>query len=327
MSESMKQPVLKIENLVTEVHSQSEWFPVVRDVNLEIHPGKTMGLVGESGSGKTMLAMSILGLLPKETSRIPQGRIEFQGDDMLTKSPREKRTILGNRLSAVFQDPLTSLNPLFTIGNQMREVIRQHNTITKHDAHRRVIELLDAVHIPDATNRVSAYPHELSGGQRQRVAIAMAIANEPELLICDEPTTALDVTIQAEILELFHELQERMGMAMLFITHDLGVARDICDDISVMYAARIIESGEAQKVLNTPQHPYTRGLLKCVPRLGDTESLEPIPGFPPPLNQLPDGCSFADRCDVADVLCRTGRIEDRIAAGRQVVCIRPGETP
>lgn len=327
MSSVHTHPVLQVEQLTTEVHSQSQWFPVVRDATLTIEAGQTMGLVGESGSGKSMLAMSILGLLPPETSRLAGGRIMFQGDNLTTLPSSQRRNILGNKLSVVFQDPLTSLNPVFTIGNQLVEMIRRHQTVTRGEARNKAIDLLGSVHIPDPEKRFTSYPHELSGGQRQRVAIAMAIANEPDLLICDEPTTALDVTIQAEILDLFQSLQKRMGMAMLFITHDLGVAREICDDISVMYASRIVESGTAERVLEDPQHPYTRQLLQCVPRLGNPQSLIPIQGFPPQLNQLPPGCAFADRCDIADELCREGTIQEREAEGRRVVCRKPGEQP
>lgn len=318
---------LSVRGLTTEVSLENEWFPVVRDIDLEIRPGQTLGVVGESGSGKTMLALTILGLLPETGVRVGKGSVELHGQNLMTTPRTQLRALLGKRIAAVFQDPLTSLNPLFTVGDQIREVIRRHSNLNRRDANDRAASLLEAVRIPDPQRRLRSYPHELSGGQRQRVAIAIAIANEPELLVLDEPTTALDVTVQAEILELLRELQDRMGMAMLFITHDLGVARAVCDRIAVMYAGRIMEEASAEELLAEPLHPYTRRLIACAPRLGHADELLPIPGMPPAIGREITGCPFADRCDIVMPECRLAPIDFRVFGDRRVACLRPGEKP
>lgn len=319
--------VLQVRGLATEVLSRGRRFDVVRGVDLSVPRGTTIGIAGESGSGKTMLAMSILSLLPGNSVRIRAGSVLFEGEDLTRASKRHVRSLLGRRLSAVFQDPLTSLDPLHTVGAQLVESLRRHQDISRSAAWRRARALLDAVHIPEAARRVRSYPHELSGGQRQRVAIALAIAHEPALLIADEPTTALDVTVQAEILNLLDELQQRMGMSMLFITHDLGVLGDICDRVAVMYAGRIVEEAGTEALFDAPQHPYTRRLMECVPVLGNRVDPRPIPGMPPPLYALPPGCSFCPRCDVAEPRCSE---QDVLLTGpppHQSACIKPGARP
>ncbi len=326
-STSTATPVLSVQGLTTEVRGPGGWFPVVRSADLRLDRGETLAVAGESGSGKSMLALSILGLLPASGVRIASGRVELNGLDLLAEPAARVRAMLGRTMSAVFQDPMTSLNPVFTVGDQIVEVIRRHSSMGRRSALDRAAELLDAVRIDNAPKRVRAYPHELSGGQRQRVAMAIAVANEPDLLIADEPTTALDVSVQAEIIDLLDELQERIGMSMLFITHDLGVAQDISDRVAVMYAARIIELADSSELFANPLHPYTRRLMECAPTLGKRSRLAPIPGVPPPLQSLPAGCAFAERCDIADHACRTGTIPLTDLADRHVACIRPGERP
>ena len=320
--------LLTVRGLTTEVKGpDASWFPVVREVDLEIPEGRTLGVAGESGSGKTMLALTILGLLPQSGVRVAAGRVDLDGTDLIRASAKQIRVLLGRRMSAVFQDPLTSLNPLFTVGEQISEAIRRHGDVTRRAASIRAGELLESVHIDNVARRLRAYPHELSGGQRQRAAIAIAIANEPALLIADEPTTALDVTVQADILDLLAELQRRMGMAMLFITHDLGVARDIADRVVVMYAGGIMEEAGTEELAEDPAHPYTRRLMSCAPRLGHRGELRPIPGMPPALDHLPPGCPFADRCDVVTAGCRVDKVELTPVGDRRVACIRPGARP
>jgi oligopeptide/dipeptide ABC transporter ATP-binding protein len=320
-------PLLEVRDLVTEVHARGRRFDVLRGVDLTISAGETVGVAGESGSGKTMLVLSVLGLLPATGVRVRAGSVRFAGADLLQMPGARRRALLGDRLSVVFQDPLTSLNPLFTVGAQVAEVISQHRQVRRSVAEQRARDLLEAVRIPDADRRVHAYPHELSGGQRQRVAIAMAIANEPELLIADEPTTALDVTVQAEILDLMTELQHRIGMAMLFITHDLGVMEEVSDRLAVMYAGRVVEHGATTDVLTAPRHPDTRRLLECVPRLGGRAMPRPITGLPPPLDDLPSGCAFHPRCDVAEPRCAQHDVVLDDASGHPVACVKPGARP
>ncbi len=317
---------LEVRGLHTQVRSHRRAFDVLRGIDLAVASGETVGVAGESGSGKSMLALSILGLLPPAV-RIASGSILFEGHDLVTAPRTHVRSLLGNRMAVIFQDPMTSLNPLFRVGDQIGEVMRRHRGLSRSASWARAVELLDAVKIPHARERARAYPHELSGGQRQRVAIAMAIANEPALLIADEPTTALDVTVQAEILDLLAELKQRMAMAMVFITHDLGVIRDISDRVLVMYAGRIVEHGPTAAVLSDPQHPYTRRLIACVPQPGQARMPVPIEGLPPALDALPGGCAFHPRCDVAEARCRA---HDVFLAGpddHQAACIKPGSRP
>ena len=322
-------PLLAVRDLRTHFTVEGEVFRAVDGVDLDVARGESVGLVGESGSGKTVTAMSILQLIPDPPGRIVGGSIELEGLDLVTAPDRTLRRVRGNRVAVVFQDPLTTLNPVLTIGEQIVEMIRQHQSLSRSSARARARELLDAVHIPAAERRLDEYPHELSGGMRQRVVIAMALANDPELLIADEPTTALDVTVQAEILDLFVELRERLGMALLFITHDFGVISELCDRVVVMYAGKVVEEAPVATVFTAPAHPYTRRLIDCVPALGEgARQLEVIPGLPPPLNRLPDGCAFAPRCDVVEDRCRAGEIELReVADGVRARCIKPGVRP
>ena len=259
--------LLNIEDLKIDFHTEDRIVNAVKGISFKIPKGKTIGLVGESGSGKSVTSLSVMRLLPEPPANIPSGKIEYFGENLLTKSDEEMRRIRGNKISMIFQEPMTSLNPLFTIGDQVAEVLMLHKKMNKQEAIDKTIDLFDQVGIPDPAGRVHSYPHELSGGQRQRVMIAMAIACEPQLLIADEPTTALDVTIQKQILELLADLQKKYGMSVLFITHDLGVIADIADEVVVMYRGNIVEQGATENIFKNPQHPYTKGLLACRPSL------------------------------------------------------------
>lgn len=263
----MSDTLLNIEDLKVEFHTDEAVVTAVKGISFKIPKGKTIGLVGESGSGKSVTSLSVMRLLPEPPAKIPEGKIEFQGQNLLDLPEDNMRKIRGNKISMIFQEPMTSLNPLFTIGDQVAETLMLHRKLNKKEAIDKTIELFDQVGIPNPSSRVSSYPHELSGGQRQRVMIAMAIACEPELLIADEPTTALDVTIQKQILQLLADLQKKYGMSVLFITHDLGVIADIADDVIVMYRGDIVEQGDTKQIFENPQHPYTKGLLACRPSL------------------------------------------------------------
>ncbi len=299
-------PLLEADHLQVEFALRRGTVAAVRDVSFRIGPGEAVGLVGESGSGKSVTAMCLLGLL-KSPGRIADGDIRWKGRSLLgTQGERYARSIRGKELAIVFQDPMTSLNPTFTIGTQITEVLRHHLGMSKRQATTRAIDLLDLVGMSIPTRRIKQYPHEFSGGMRQRVLIAMALACEPELLIADEPTTALDVTIQAQILALISDIQTKLGLAVLMITHDLGVVAGLCQRIEVMYAGKIIERGPVDTIFADPRHPYTIGLLKSTPRLDDvSERLTGIPGAPPDLVTTLPGCSFAPRCPLVRDQCRT----------------------
>jgi peptide/nickel transport system permease protein len=324
-----EQPLLSVRGLRTQFVVDDQVYRAVDGVDLDIAAGEAVGLVGESGSGKTVTAMSILQLIPKPPGEIVSGRIELDGMDLVRASDRELRQVRGGRVACVFQDPQTSLNPVLSIGDQITEMIHAHRKTSRKQARARAKELLEAVHIPHPERRLDEYPHELSGGMRQRVVIAMALANDPALLIADEPTTALDVTVQAEILDLLRELRERLGMSLLFITHDFGVVAELCDRVVVMYAGRVVEQAPVRDVFASPAHPYTRRLIDCMPRLGQgRRDLEVIPGLPPALNALPDGCAFAERCDVVEEACRSGDIPlESVGRNRWARCIKPGARP
>jgi oligopeptide/dipeptide ABC transporter ATP-binding protein len=264
-------------------------------VSFDLAPGKTLGLVGESGSGKSLTALSIMRLVERP-GRIASGSIHFDGRNLLTLSEREMQDVRGAGIGLIFQEPMTALNPVFTIGNQIEETLRIHGRATRRTARRQATDLLAAVSIPEPEKRVRDYPHQLSGGLRQRALIAMALACEPPLVIADEPTTALDVTIQAQILDLLRDLQQRMGLALLLITHDLGVVAEMADRVAVMYAGRIVEEAPVRDLFADPKHPYTRGLMASMPGGGSGTRLRAIQGTVPPLGQLPAGCSFAPRC-------------------------------
>ncbi len=277
----------------------------VDGVTFDLMEGESLALVGESGCGKSITALSIMRLIPSPPGRILAGTIRFMGDDLLQQDEKTMRDIRGNRIGMVFQEPMTSLNPVLTIGRQLTEAVQRHLAYDTDTAHARASELLELVGIPDAANRLRAYPHEFSGGMRQRVMIAMALSCNPKLLIADEPTTALDVTIQAQILELIQQVQRELGIAVIIITHNLGVVARYVDRINVMYAGRIVERGTLHQVFDEPQHPYTKGLLASVPRLDKPkgERLIPIEGMPPDLSNLPPGCAFRERCAYAIARC------------------------
>jgi peptide/nickel transport system ATP-binding protein len=296
----MTEPLLRVEELRVEFPTEDGIVHAVDGVTYEVHKGRTLGIVGESGSGKTVSSLTTLGLTRQQGARV-SGRILFEGKDLVTLPEDELRSVRGNDIAMVFQDPLSSLHPLYKVGRQLTEAVRAHNSVSKAKARERAVELLGLVGIPDPDRRVDEYPHEFSGGMRQRVMIAMALANEPKLLIADEPTTALDVTVQAQILALMERLQSELGMAIVIITHDLGVVAEMADDIAVMYAGRIVETASAARVFANPEHPYTWGLLKSIPRLDSPrdEDLVPIPGTPPSLINPPSGCHFHPRCAYA----------------------------
>src|SRR5271168_5292254 len=296
----VSEPLLRVEDLRVEFPSEDGVVHAVDGVSYEVRGGRTLGIVGESGSGKTVSSLTTLGLTRRQGARI-SGRILFDGKDLVTLPEDELRAIRGNEIAMIFQDPLSSLHPLYKVGRQLIEAVRAHRDVSKQRARERAVELLGLVGIPDPSRRVDQYPHEFSGGMRQRAMIAMALANDPKLLIADEPTTALDVTVQAQILELMERLQRELGMAIVIITHDLGVVAEMADDIAVMYAGRIVETASASEVFASPEHPYTWGLLRSIPRLerDREEPLVPIPGTPPSLIAPPSGCHFHPRCAYA----------------------------
>ncbi|WP_396611095.1 ABC transporter ATP-binding protein [Haloferax sp. S1W] len=298
------EPILSVENLRTAFYTDKEVIRAVDGVSFDIYRGETVGIVGESGSGKSVTARSIMRLIDSP-GRIENGRIMYDGEDLLDKSPKQMRSIRGGSIAMVFQDPLTSLNPVYTVGNQIKEALRLHRGLSGAKATQEAIELLEAVGIPDAHRRLREYPHQFSGGMRQRAVIAMALACDPELLICDEPTTALDVTIQAQILELLEELQEERDLAIMFITHDMGVIAEIADRVNVMYAGEIIENSPVVELFQSPKHPYTQGLLESIPGRGldGDDRLSTIEGDVPTPNEEATYCRFAPRCPKAFEEC------------------------
>ena len=314
--------LLELQNLSTHYVSAKGTRVVraVEDVSLRIAAGETLGIVGESGSGKSTLALSILRLLPP-AARIPSGRMLFEGEDLLQKSDAEMRRVRGKRIAMILQDPMASLNPLFTIGDQVAEPIRVHEGATRASAWARARDLLKAVRIPSPQARLSQHPHEMSGGMRQRIVGAIGISCEPRLLIADEPTTSLDLTIQAQYLNLLRELQRAHGLALIFITHNLGIVAKMCDQLAVMYAGRVVEQGPVRQIFKAPAHPYTRALLSSIPRMSDgRQRLTAIDGQPPDLSALPPGCAFAPRCPSAIEPCREA--EPPEVAGVAGSCVR-----
>jgi peptide/nickel transport system ATP-binding protein len=293
-------PLLRVEDLRVEFPTEDGVVKAVDGISYEVGGGRTLGVVGESGSGKTVAAMTVLGLTRAQGAKIT-GRILFEGRDLLSLDEAELRKIRGNEIAMIFQDPSTALHPLYRVGSQLIEAVRAHQDVSKTQARNRAIELLGLVGIPDPGTRVDDYPHEFSGGMKQRAMIAMALANEPKLLIADEPTTALDVTVQAQILALLERLREELGMAIVIVTHDIGVVAEMADEIAVMYAGRIVEMASTAALLRSPEHPYTWGLLRSIPTLDGPrlERLEPIPGSPPSLIDPPSGCHFHPRCAYA----------------------------
>jgi oligopeptide/dipeptide ABC transporter ATP-binding protein len=297
-------PILSVEDLTVEFRGDSGWVTAVRNVDFNVGPNECLGIVGESGSGKSVSALSILRLHANATTRMPTGRIHFGGHDLLTLPEREMRRIRGAQIAMIFQDPMSSLNPVLTIADQIIEPLRLHQGLDYAAARKRAIGLLDLVRIPDAARRVDEHPHRLSGGMRQRVMIAIAIACEPKLLIADEPTTALDVTIQSQILQLLKDLQTELEMAVILITHDLGVIAQFADRVAVMYAGQVIETAPAENLFDRPMHPYTEGLLAAIPRLeGPAGRLQAIPGSIPDPSQVIPGCRFGPRCPEALPAC------------------------
>jgi len=302
----MAEPLLVLDKLSTHYISArgTRVTRAVQDVSLTLDAGQTLGIVGESGSGKTTLALSILRLLPP-AARIVSGQLRFDGEDLLAKSPNEMRRIRGKKIAMILQDPMASLNPLFTVGDQVAEPIRVHEGASRRSAWERAKGLLASVRIAAPERRVREHPHEMSGGMRQRIVGAIAISCEPRLLIADEPTTSLDVTIQAQYLRLLREIQQTHGLALIFITHNLGIVARMCDTVAVMYAGRLIESGPVRRIFDQPSHPYTRALLESIPRLTDTDArLTAIDGQPPDPASLPSGCAFHPRCLKALDRCR-----------------------
>ncbi len=296
-------PLLQVKNLHTSFFTDAGEVKAVNGISYNLDAGKVLGIVGESGSGKSVSAYSVLRILT-DTGRVKEGEVLFKGENILKYSEQQMQKFRGSRISIIFQDPMTCLNPTFSIGSQLREAIRIHTDRNKEEIQARALEMLQLVGVNEPEKRLKQYPHELSGGMRQRVMIAMALACEPDILIADEPTTALDVTIQAQILELMQDLQRKLGMAIIMITHDLGVIADMCDEIIVMYGGKVCERGTADEIFYNPRHEYTKGLIRSIPRISEKhEKLIPISGSPVDLLNLPKGCAFAARCDHAMKIC------------------------
>ena len=302
-------PVLQVEDLRTWFDTRDGVVKAVEGLSFDLRPGEILGVVGESGCGKSITSLSIMQLVPTPPGRYASGAIRFKGRDLLKLSPAEMRRIRGNEISMIFQDPMSSLNPVLTVGDQLTEAIILHQNLDEKAAMKRAQEMLDLVHIPEPERRLREYPHQLSGGMRQRIMIAMALSCNPSVLIADEPTTALDVTIQAQILALMEEIRDKLKTAIILITHDLGVVAEMADRVLVMYAGRKVEEADVIDLFERPQHPYTRGLMRSVPRVtgvddGEVERLSEIPGIVPALTNLPPGCVFADRCPFVTERCR-----------------------
>jgi oligopeptide transport system ATP-binding protein len=316
-------PLLKVRDLNVEFRTRDGVARAVNGVDLDLAPGQTLAILGESGSGKSVTAQAIMGILPTPPAEISSGTAEFRGRDLLKMSEKERRTFRGQRISMVFQDALSALNPVYNVGFQIGEMFTVHQGMSRRDAKKKAVELMERVRIPAAASRVNDYPHQFSGGMRQRIMIAIAIALEPDIIIADEPTTALDVTVQAQVMELLAEMRRETGSGLILITHDLGVVAEVADRISVMYAGRVVEHGTAEDVFASPAHPYTRGLLDSMPKLTDQgERLYAIPGLPPSLLAIPDGCPFAPRCPRAEDICRHDPPppEYELFAGRTSAC-------
>lgn len=308
-SQHVEQPILSVRGLRTEFHAAAGVSVAVDDVSYDVAAGETLAIVGESGSGKSVTALSIMGLIPDPPGRVTRGEVLYQGRDLLRLDERAMESVRGRELAMIFQEPMTSLNPVHSIGRQMTEGIRHHLELDSSEAWHRALDMLRRVHIPAPESRMKEYPHQLSGGMLQRVMIAMALSCDPRVLLADEPTTALDVTIQAQVLEILRELQQEFGTAIVLITHDMGVVAETADRVIIMYAGRKVEEGTVKAIFRNPRHPYTRGLLGALPKLGQagpvgSKALNEIPGIVPALTELPEGCRFAARCTYAMERCR-----------------------
>ena len=320
--------LLEVQALETQFHVKDRIYRAVGGVSLHVEKGECLGIIGESGSGKSVTALSVMGLVASPPGVITGGAVRYDGDDLIGAPYRRLREMRGRNVAYIFQDPLATLHPLYRVGNQLIEAISAHRPVGKAEGRTKAIELLQAVRIPNPEKRITDYPHEMSGGMRQRVGIAMALANDPDIIIADEPTTALDVTVQAQILSLLDDLRRSRGLAIVFITHDFGVVAQLCDRVAVMYAGRIVEEGRTADILDTPRHPYTARLMACVPELGGGKRrLEAIPGLPPVVDRLPAGCAFADRCDKANEACRQGDIPLERDGAQAVRCLFPERPP
>ncbi len=321
MSENENETFLTIRDLVVEYSSGKQIVQAVNHVDLDVKKGQTLGLVGETGAGKTTIAKSILRILQSPPARIKSGEIVLDGEDLLKLPEKEMQKVRGNKVAMIFQDPMTALNPIMTIGDQISEVVLQHNDFTKKQAEDRTIEMLEMVGITDV--RYMDYPHQFSGGMKQRVVIAMALACEPELILADEPTTALDVTIQAQVLDMMKDLRQKLNTSMIMITHDLGVVAETCDDVAVIYAGEIVEYGTKYHIFKNPQHPYTLGLFGSLPDMsGDDDRLHPIAGLPPDPTNLPTTCKFAPRCPDVHEGCEKEPELIEIEPGHLVRCCK-----
>jgi len=317
--------LLSVSNLRTQFHISNRNYKAVDGVSLYAKKGTCLGIIGESGSGKSVTALSIMGLVSSPPGIITKGYVNYKGIDLIQTNDQKLRSLRGGKISYIFQDPLSSLHPLYTVQQQLEEAILAHQNLSKEEVYQKCIELLKSVRIPNPKQRAKDYPHQLSGGMRQRVSIAMALANDPEVIIADEPTTALDVTVQAQILSLLRELTSQRGLAIIFITHDFGVVSQICDEVAVMYAGKIVEYGPSEMILNHPAHPYTSKLMGCVPEIGKGKrKLASIDGLPPMVDKLGQGCAFASRCQSAISECLTNDIKLRdVNRNMQVRCIKP----
>ena len=317
-------PLLEVKGLGVEFQTRGGTAHVLEDIQLHIQRGETLGLVGESGCGKSITTLALMRLIPQPPGRITSGQILFDGQDLLQLPEAQMRRVRGNRISMIFQEPMTSLNPAYSVGDQITESVRLHQGLNAKDGLARAVEMLEAVGIPDALRRVHEYPHQFSGGMRQRVMIAMALACQPDVLIADEPTTALDVTVQAQIFDLIRDLRERSGTAVLLITHDMGAVAEMTDRVAVMYAGRMVEEGPTDVVLSNPCHPYTQGLIACAPGRSPQshgQPLQEIPGTVPSLLERQGGCTFADRCSQAQPRCRTTVPPSTwVQSGHRVMC-------
>jgi len=325
MADSSKTPLVRVKDLNVKFVTRESTVHAVNDVNLSLDPGEVLCIIGESGSGKSVSMRALMRLLPERRTRIT-GEMEVDGKDVLSLKGKELSDLRGGLVSMIFQEPMTALDPVYSIGHQIAETVKRHEGCSYEDGLKRALELLELVKVPSAERRLKAFPHELSGGLRQRAMIAMALSCRPKLLLADEPTTALDATVQIQVLILLRALQAEMGMGVIFVTHDLGVAAEIADRVAVMYAGRIVETGTVREVLGNPKHPYTQGMLSSTVH-GDMrgKDIEAIPGSPPDLRALPSGCSFAPRCKFADAECRAGLPPEVVFdAGRMARCLKVG---